>query len=399
MRGLRVIGDHRVELVTLPRPAARPGWVVLRSTMSAVCGSDLHNYRRGRAELGERGERVAGHEAVGVVEEVGAGVDDLEEGDRVVVYQHFGCGRCRYCRTGEPMFCAQRRTLGNHVDGADAEHVTAPTSICLRLPDELGDDVATLLACNYGTAWSGVRTLGVRGGDVIAVFGLGPVGCSAVLVAAEEGAHVVAVDPIDHRRRLAADMGAASTVDPTAEDVGAVIRGLTGGLGADAAVDCSGNPRAQTDAFGALRPRGRMLVLAATAPWELDTGQLWRRGLTLHGSWGVRAGRVRPDRPHGAASRRSAGASGDRSVHQRRGRAGLRRRRLGHRGQGRHRLDHLSRLSVAGPGRSVAAPRGPVVPWRDDRTRRRVRSLRDGTRHGLARADSVPAGSRHGRLR
>lgn len=285
MRGLRIIGDRRAELITLPRPGARPGWVVLRSTMSAVCGSDLHNYRRRSGELGDRAERVAGHEAVGIVEELGAGANDLEVDDRVVVYQHFGCGRCRYCRSGEPMFCAHRQTLGNHVDGADAEHVTAPASICLRLPDELGDEVATLLACNYGTAWSAVRKLGVHGGDVVAVFGLGPVGCSAVLVAAENGALVLAVDPMDHRRQLAVDMGAATTIDPTADDVDAVVRGLTGGLGADAAIDCSGNPRAQADAFAVLRPRGRMLVLAATAPWELDPSKLWRRGLTLQGSW------------------------------------------------------------------------------------------------------------------
>lgn len=285
MRGLRVVGDRRAELVTLPRPRARPGWVVLRSTMSAVCGSDLHNYRRPHDELGGRAGRVAGHEAVGVVEEVGAGVDDLRPGERVVVYQHVGCGRCRWCRTGEPMFCAHRRTLGNHIDGADAEYVAAPAMVCLRLPDALRDPAATLLACNYGTAWSGVRSLGVHDGDVLVVFGLGPVGCSAVLVGAGAGAQVVAVDPLDHRRAMAAGMGAATTVDPTADDVDAVVRDRTGGLGADAAVDCSGNPRAQADAFGVLRPRGRMLVLAATAPWELDPSQLWRRGLTLQGSW------------------------------------------------------------------------------------------------------------------
>jgi threonine dehydrogenase-like Zn-dependent dehydrogenase len=285
MRGLRITGDRRAELVRVPRPDARPGWVVLRSTRSAVCGSDLHNYRQAAARLGERAQRIAGHEAVGVVEQVGAGVDDLHPGDRVVVYQHYGCGRCRFCRTGEPMFCRDRRTLGNHVDGADAEFVAAPAPACLRLPETLSDAVGALLACNFGTAASGVRKLGIGGADVVAVFGLGPVGCSAVLVAAGRGADVVAVDPVAKRRALAERMGALRTVDPTVEDVAQVVAGLTAGRGAEASVDCSGSPRAQAQALALLRPNGAMMVLAATAPWTLDPSQLWRRGLTLRGSW------------------------------------------------------------------------------------------------------------------
>jgi threonine dehydrogenase-like Zn-dependent dehydrogenase len=93
---------------------------MVRTTMSAVCGSDLHNYRQAAEKLGGRANRVAGHEAVGVVESVGPGVEDPAPGTRVVVYQHYGCGRCGYCRTGEPMFCPERQTLGNHIDGADA---------------------------------------------------------------------------------------------------------------------------------------------------------------------------------------------------------------------------------------------------------------------------------------
>jgi propanol-preferring alcohol dehydrogenase len=183
------------------------------------------------------------------------------------------------------MFCASRRTLGNHMDGADAEFVAAPASICLPLPDSLSDEVAALLACNFGTAFSGVRKLKLDGGDVVAVFGLGPVGCCAVVVATSDGADVVAVDPVGRRRDLAERLGAARTVDPTAWDTNASIQELTQGRGAVAAVDCSGQPRAQSDALGVLRPKGRMLILAATAPWTFDPGRLWRRGLTVFGSW------------------------------------------------------------------------------------------------------------------
>src|SRR5215207_7771297 len=253
--------------------------------MSAVCGSDLHNYRQAAEKLGGRANRIAGHEAVGVVELVGPGVEDPAPGTRVVVYQHYGCGGCGYCRTGEPMFCPERRTLGNHVDGADAQFVAAPAEICLPLPDGLSDEVGALIACNFGTAFSGIRKLGLDGGDVVVVFGLGPVGCCAVVVAASDGAQVVALDPVGSRRDLAESLGASWTIDPTSSDTRATLLEISRGRGAEASVDCSGNPRAQSEALDVLRPKGKMLVLAATAPWTFDPSQLWRRGLTLFGSW------------------------------------------------------------------------------------------------------------------
>src|SRR4051812_25176449 len=197
--------------------------------MSAVCGSDLHIYRQAADQVGDRSNRVAGHEAVGIVEEVSPGVEGLPPGSRVVVYQHYGCGRCRYCRIGEPMFCSDRRTLGNHIDGTDAEFVTAPAPICLPLPVSLSDEVGALVACNFGTAMSGVRKLQLDGSDVVVVFGLGPVGCCAVLAATSDGANVVAVDPVKARRDLAEDLGAGWTIDPTASDTKAAILEITQG--------------------------------------------------------------------------------------------------------------------------------------------------------------------------
>ena len=120
---------------------------------------------------------------------------------------------------------------------------------------------------------------------MVVAFGLGPVGCCAVVVAASDGAEVVAVDPVKSRRDLAERLGAARTVDPTASDTATTMREITQGQGAEASIDCSGNPRAQSDALAVLRPKGKMLVLAATAGWTIDPSQLWRRGLTLFGSW------------------------------------------------------------------------------------------------------------------
>ena len=284
MKALRILGDQRVELVTVPKPEVRDGWALVRLTMSAVCGTDLHHYRADPEEVGDRAHKAAGHEAVGVVEEVGRGVEGLAAGTRVVVYQHYGCGRCEYCRIGEPMFCPHRQTLGNHVDGADAEYLAVPAYICQPLPEGISDEIGTLISCSFGTAVSGVRKLGLNAGDTVVVFGLGPVGCCAV-VAAGDGVDVVAVDPVPERRQLAERLGAAATVDSTSSDTQAVVRELTGGRGAEASLDSSGNPRALSEALGVLKPHGRMVVLAATIPWTVDPGKVRRGAHQLIGSW------------------------------------------------------------------------------------------------------------------
>lgn len=284
MKGFRILGDSRVELVSLPKPEVRPGWALVKISMSAVCGSDLHHYRMDAAEVGDRATRIAGHEAVGIVEEVGQGVEGLSPGARVVVYQHAGCGRCAYCRIGEPMFCPHRQTLGNHIDGADAEYLLVPADICQPLPETVSDEVGTLISCSFGTAVSGVRKLGLDAGDTVVVFGLGPVGCCAV-VAASGGAQVVAVDPSPARRALAESLGASLTIDPTAVSTKAEVLAYTGGRGAEASLDSSGSPRALSEALDVLRPNGSLTVLAATTPWTLDPGKVRRGAHTIRGSW------------------------------------------------------------------------------------------------------------------
>lgn len=284
MRGLRILGGSRVELVSVPKPEVRRGWALVKLSMSAVCGSDLHHYRMDPAEVGDHAIRIAGHEAVGVVEEVGSGVEGLAPGARVVVYQHAGCGRCEYCRIGEPMFCAKRQTLGNHIDGANAEYLTVPAEICQPLPEMLSDEVATLISCSFGTAVSGIRKLGLDSGDTVVVFGLGPVGCCAV-VAASGNADVIAVDPVPERRRLAESLGASLTIDPTATSTKSEVFDFTAGRGAEASFDSSGNPRALSEALEVLKPNGKMTVVAATTPWTLDPGKVRRGAHTIIGSW------------------------------------------------------------------------------------------------------------------
>ena len=332
----------------MPKPEVRDGWALVRlddvrGVRAPTCTTTVRTPRR----LVTAHDKAAGHEAVGVVEEVGRGVEGLAAGTRVVVYQHYGCGRCEYCRIGEPMFCPHRQTLGNHVDGADAEYLAVPAYICQPLPEGISDEIGTLISCSFGTAVSGVRKLGLNAGDTVVVFGLGPVGCCAV-VAAGDGVDVVAVDPVPERRQLAERLGAAATVDSTSSDTQAVVRELTGGHGAEASLDSSGNPRALSEALGVLKPHGRMVVLAATIPWTVDPGKVRRGAHQLIGSWVYGLGEFDAVARLAREEGRRARADRDPALRRGGGRRGIPGRRWRHRGQGRDRLDALSGGSPAG---------------------------------------------------
>lgn len=286
MKALFFTGGRTAEIRSIRDPEPKEYGVVVRTLTSAVCGSDLPHYRKSAEELGVRSETVPGHEAVGIVEAVGKHVTKVRPGDRVLVYHHSGCGRCRYCRAGMPMFCRNRSTLGNHAHGCDAEFVALPQESCLPWPAELTTLQGVLTACNLGTAYSGVNKLGLATAETVAVFGLGPVGLSTVAVAAASGARVVGIDPVETRRSLAETIGAVDVLDPVRVNAVEALRELTQGEGPRSVIDCSANPQAQDQGMQAVAPRGRVLLLGANGRMEINPGRdVIRKELAILGSW------------------------------------------------------------------------------------------------------------------
>jgi len=286
MRALMLTGDRSSVVRQVPRPVPAADEVLVRVTSSAVCGSDLPHYRKPASELGHRLHTVPGHEAVGVIAQAAASGIGPAEGTRVIVYQHSGCGTCTFCLRGEAMFCLDRKTLGNHRGGADAEYVTAPATGVLPIPDDVSDSLATLIACNFGTAYSAFRKSGAGVGDRVTVFGLGPVGCCVVALAVAAGAEVSAVDPIEGRRDLAKTLGATLLVDPVAQDPVAVIQSVTEQRGPEVIFECSANPAAQTQVMKLVRPHGTVVLLGANNSMEIDPGvDVIRKELRVIGSW------------------------------------------------------------------------------------------------------------------
>jgi threonine dehydrogenase-like Zn-dependent dehydrogenase len=247
------VGDIRVQDV--PEPSLQePTDAIVRLTASAICGTDLHFVRGSMS--GMRPGTILGHEGVGIVEQVASDVRNLAAGDRVVICSTIGCGSCTYCRAGYYAQCLEANPNGPDAgtaffggpestgpfDGLQAELARIPYAhvTCVKLPDEVGDDDAILISDIFPTAWFGARLAEIAAGDIVAVFGCGPVGLFAIVSAQLQGAgRVLAVDQVSSRLEQARRLG-AETVDFSAEDPVEALRRLTGGTGPDRVIDAVG---------------------------------------------------------------------------------------------------------------------------------------------------------------
>jgi threonine dehydrogenase-like Zn-dependent dehydrogenase len=285
MKGVFFAGDRTAVVREKADPTPGPGEVLVQMRAAAVCGSDLHRYRRPVADIGPFLDVVVGHEPCGVVADVGAGVTIVRPGDRVVVYHRRGCGKCDRCRTGNLGACPHRRSHGSHYDGGDGDYLVTDERNCLPLPDDFSFVEGAIMACNGGTAYEAVKKANPVGGQTLTVFGLGPVGLCTLLSARGMGARVIGVDISPERRQLARELGATEVVDGSAGDVPGRIRDLTDGRGTDTAVDTSGSPHAHRDLIAALGYRGRAAIVGfGNSSPSVNLCDIIDRQLTIQGS-------------------------------------------------------------------------------------------------------------------
>ncbi|RJR38371.1 MAG: glutathione-dependent formaldehyde dehydrogenase [Desulfobacteraceae bacterium] len=249
----RGVGDIRLEDVPEPK-ILDPTDAIVRITASAICGTDLHMVR-GTMAMMEPGT-ILGHEGVGIVEEVGAGVRNLREGDRVVIPSTIACGYCSYCRAGYYAQCDNANPNGMRAgtaffggpkmtgpfQGLQAEKARVPYANfgLVKLPDHVTDDQAILLSDVFPTGYFGAELAEVSPGDTVAVFGCGPVGQFAIAGARlMEAGRIFAVDQVPDRLETAKRQG-AEVIDFSTEDPVEVILELTGGIGVDRVIDAVG---------------------------------------------------------------------------------------------------------------------------------------------------------------
>jgi alcohol dehydrogenase len=257
----RGVNDLRVEQVAKPRPGA--GEAVIRVTLTTICGTDLHILR---GEYPVRQGLTIGHEAVGVIDALGAGVTGYQVGDRVLVGAITPCGQCRACLSGHHSQCGPEAgyqaiggwRFGNTIDGAQAEYLRVPFAQAnlARIPAEVSDEQAVLLADIASTGFSGAESGQVRFGDAVVVFAQGPIGLCATAGARLLGASlIIGVDGDDNRLAMSRTMGADVTLDYRQVDVVAEVKRLTGG-GADVAIEALGTQGTFEAALRSLRPAG-----------------------------------------------------------------------------------------------------------------------------------------------
>ena len=286
-----------IETIEVPDPG--PGEVLVAVQACGVCHTDLH-YREGA--INDDFPFLLGHEAAGIIEEVGDGVAELEVGDFVVLNWRAVCGRCRSCERGRPWYCfathnaTQKMTLGG-VElspalgiGAFAEKTLVAAGQATKVDPAAPPEVAGLIGCGVMAGLgAAMNTGGVGRGDSVAVFGCGGVGDAAIAGSRLAGAHtIIAVDIDDRKLDIARNFGATHTVNSTNEDPIEAIRGLTGGNGVDVAIEAVGLPATYEQAFYSRDLAGTVVLVGVPNPEmkvELPMIEVFGRGGTLKSSW------------------------------------------------------------------------------------------------------------------
>ncbi len=263
-----------------------PTDILVRIDTTTICGTDLHILKGDVPETTPG--TVLGHEAVGTVQEIGAGVTTVAPGDRVLLSCVSSCGRCRFCKEGRYGQCLGGGgwIFGHLIDGVQAEYARVPfaDNSVYKIPPGLTDEQVLFLSDILPTSYEvGVLNGMVSPGDVIAIVGAGPIGLAAILTARlYTPGRIVAIDMADSRLEGARRFGADTTINNGREDAVARIMELTDGLGADAAFEAVGVPATFELAAELIRPGGRLANIGVHGkPATLHLEKLWIRDVTV----------------------------------------------------------------------------------------------------------------------
>jgi threonine dehydrogenase-like Zn-dependent dehydrogenase len=283
---LRLVDDYPV-----PQPEA--GDVLIRVAACAICGSDPKILAHGWPNHPPYGQFIFGHEYTGRVAALGEGVTGFEIGDRVCVEPHKGCGICDNCRDGLYNTCLNygdrskgHRHYGFSTNGGYAEYACNHVNSVYGVPESLSLDHATLLT-TAATSLYGIRRIGgIEAGETVVVMGPGAIGLMGVLLARLMGAGaIILTGTRASRLELGQAMGADVTINVREEDPVERIFDLTGGVGADAILECSGTTQAAVDAIRCCKKNGRIaLVGIYSEPAPLDVNKVVQWNITLAGS-------------------------------------------------------------------------------------------------------------------
>ena len=234
---------NSIGLTERPIPTAGPGEAVMKVTLTTICGTDVH-IMKGEYPV-EQGQTI-GHEPIGVIHELGDGVEGYEIGERVAVNAITPCGMCEYCLSAHWAQCGGFLggwKMGNTIDGSQADYVRIPNAMAnlAKIPDELSDEDVLFTTDIFSTGLSGAESADIQVGDIVVVYGQGPIGLSATAGAKLRGAaQIIGVDTVPQRMEMAKKMGADIVIDFNKDDPVGSIMDITGGRGADVSIEAIG---------------------------------------------------------------------------------------------------------------------------------------------------------------
>jgi L-iditol 2-dehydrogenase len=273
MRAAVYRGPSIISLEKVPVPAILDGEMLLRVHACGICGTDLKKIEFGLVPP----PRIFGHEFAGTVVKTGSCVTKFKVGDRVTTHHHIPCRKCFYCEKKLFSQCEFYRRTGTTAGfepagGGFAEYVRLMDWIVeegtIAIPDHVSFEEASFLE-PLNTCLKALETADLHPGEVVVVYGQGPVGLLMMQAALCEGARVLGLDFLENRLAIARELGATAALNPEKDDIGSAVAGLTEGRGADLAIVAAANPRAVEDALKAVRRGGRVLLFAQTVPGEM----------------------------------------------------------------------------------------------------------------------------------
>ncbi len=292
MKALTYRGEGDVKVVDVPKPSiSGSGDALVKVTLGAVCGSDLHIYH-GHTPM--NAGAVLGHEFVGVVEDAGSEVKRFKSGDRVVASFFTSCGHCALCRKGWFNQCIDKATFGHGeyfggLGGGQAEFVVVPNAdhSMEPIPPGMTDEQAIFVGDILSTGFFGAERAEIKPGDNVAVIGAGPVGLMATMCAQLFGpARVFVVDMVDSRLEVAQELGGIP-INPNSTHPIEAIERLTGGIGADSSIECVGLLSAVDTAIHCVRGGGTISMVGVPSAVQGDFPYLrmWLKSLTFRAGW------------------------------------------------------------------------------------------------------------------
>ena len=283
MKAVQIVKPEHLEIVELEKPVIDDkNNVLIKMTAAGICGSDVGIYHGTNAAATY--PRIIGHEMVGRVEEIGANVQNLKPGDRVIVNQVTSCGECYPCKKGRGNVCDHLAVRGVHIDGGYREYITVPESDCYILPDSLSDQDAVMIEPTTIAIQSCTRAE-LEKDDMLLLYGAGALGSSILKIARQLCDHIIVADVVNEKLEEAKKAGAKYTINVLEEDFQAKVLEYTHGRGATVSIDAACVKNSLLLLLQATGNAGRVVTMGfSTSATEVNQFLITSKELDVRGS-------------------------------------------------------------------------------------------------------------------